>query len=56
MKKFTVQVRVWGIGGSEVREIVVEAKTEDSAQRKVERIMGNRDHCIMGITAKGGAQ
>lgn len=51
--KFIVQIRVWGLGGSEVRELEVEARTENSAQKKAERIMGNREYCVMGVTRAG---
>jgi hypothetical protein len=49
MKKFKVSIKIYGLSGEECRVIEVEAKTEQSAERKVSKIMGNREWYLANV-------
>lgn len=50
MKTFKVLVTVYSLVGPEKREIVVKARTMVAAEKKVIRLMGNRDYHVHNAT------
>ena len=54
MKTFKIQVRVWDLGCEPyIKTIETKAKTEASAEKKAEKIMGNRAFEILGNSKIG---